>query len=289
VIILTLSSTGIRIGALVALQMRHLKRIDAGNLYQFTVYENTKDEYTTFCTPECASAIDLYLEYCRRYGEKIDDESPLVRDQFDKNDPFHASKAKPITSKGLGGIMHGLRTRSTESQKYKRLEVMINHGFRKYFATQLTKAANPVTVELLMGHDIGLKGNYYKPAEEEKLAEYVKGINELTIDEQHRLLVKVRKLENDRGEIASLKERLEKFEAVFQERQRGPVDIEREYKTMLSLGNHEKHEAEKTQLATCYFCCRGFGFDAPIHIKKWQCLSKETMAKLLSRRGKRSG
>ena len=53
-------STGIRKGALVDLRLKHLikTKIDNLNLYKFTIYENTKEEYITFCTPECASMID---------------------------------------------------------------------------------------------------------------------------------------------------------------------------------------------------------------------------------------
>jgi hypothetical protein len=55
---LTLSSTGIRIGALSLLKLRDLQKIYS--VYKFTIYENTKDEYFICCTPECAAAIDQY-------------------------------------------------------------------------------------------------------------------------------------------------------------------------------------------------------------------------------------
>lgn len=56
-------STGMRIGAVSDLRLRHLKRIEEYNLYRITVYENTKDEYYTFCTSECAAMIDSYMLY----------------------------------------------------------------------------------------------------------------------------------------------------------------------------------------------------------------------------------
>lgn len=52
-IILILASTGIRIGALSLLKLKHLQ--DS----KLTVYENTKEEYITFITPECQKAVDL--------------------------------------------------------------------------------------------------------------------------------------------------------------------------------------------------------------------------------------
>jgi hypothetical protein len=60
--ILLTSSSGIRVGALTSLKLRNLERIDKYNLYKITVYENEDEEYITFYTPECATAIDSYLK-----------------------------------------------------------------------------------------------------------------------------------------------------------------------------------------------------------------------------------
>ena len=84
-IVLLLASTGMRIGALSELKIKHLTKISEYNLYQVTVYENTKDEYNTFCTPECAKAIDDYLEYRKTSGEKITDDNAPVINVLSKN------------------------------------------------------------------------------------------------------------------------------------------------------------------------------------------------------------
>lgn len=83
-IIAIYASTGIRKGALVDLRIKHLiKTKDYNfNLYKFTIYGNTKEEYITFCTPECASTIDTYIEPRKKAGEKITDESYLIRNDF---------------------------------------------------------------------------------------------------------------------------------------------------------------------------------------------------------------
>ena len=88
VMILLLASTGVRIGALPMLKFRHLAKEVKHDLYQVTVYEGTSSQYATFCTPECTRAIDDYKEYRIRYGETLTPESPLIREQFDKNDQF---------------------------------------------------------------------------------------------------------------------------------------------------------------------------------------------------------
>jgi hypothetical protein len=61
---LLLASAGIRLGSVSELRLRHLKKIPEYNLYKIIVYENTREEYYTFCTPECATAIDNYLLFC---------------------------------------------------------------------------------------------------------------------------------------------------------------------------------------------------------------------------------
>ena len=101
------SSTGIRKGALIEIRLRHLRRID--NIYQFTIYEKTKDEYITFCTPECASLIDSYIEQRKQVGEKITDESCLIRNDFGFNGgQATARKPKPATSASLDTVMQTL-------------------------------------------------------------------------------------------------------------------------------------------------------------------------------------
>jgi integrase len=62
VIILLLASTGMRIGAIPALRIRNLQD------NKITVYENDKEEYFSFITPECKQAIDTYLDMRSRYG-----------------------------------------------------------------------------------------------------------------------------------------------------------------------------------------------------------------------------
>ena len=64
---------------------------------QKTVYENEDEEYVAFCTPECASAIDSYLEYRQRPSERpLKEDSPLIREKFDINDEIIATRPKSL-------------------------------------------------------------------------------------------------------------------------------------------------------------------------------------------------
>ena len=88
VIVLILTSTGKRIGGLAGLKISSLKKIDEFGLYRLTVYEGSSEEYICFTTPECASAIDFYLSQREMWGEKLKPDSPLIRKEFDRRDPF---------------------------------------------------------------------------------------------------------------------------------------------------------------------------------------------------------
>jgi integrase len=61
VIVLILTSTGMRCGGLAGLKIGNIHKIEEYSLYKITVYEESAEEYTCFTTPEAAAAIDFYL------------------------------------------------------------------------------------------------------------------------------------------------------------------------------------------------------------------------------------
>jgi integrase len=204
VVILLLASTGIRIGSLPELRLRNLERIN-DDYYKLTVYENYNQEYITLCTPECSKAIDNYLDMRSAYGENINSESFLIREQFDIREQFAIRKPRQITHRSLEWKLINLAERSgirkrehqTESKKFSsiRKDVAIAHGFRKFFTTQLINSkVNSEIREMLLGHKIGLASAYYRPTDEEMYQEYEKAVNSLTINEEYRLRKKVDEL-----------------------------------------------------------------------------------------------
>jgi hypothetical protein len=56
---------------------------------------------------------------------------------------------------------------------------------------------NPEIREMLVGHKMNLASCYYRPSEQEMLQEYMKAVNNLTINEENRLKIKVQLLERD--------------------------------------------------------------------------------------------
>jgi site-specific recombinase XerD len=202
-IIHILTSTGMRIGGLHSLQYCDLTPLvwNDNKLYKIQVYARTRDKYYTFCTPECYNAIEDYLNYRRRYGEKITDKSPLIREQFNVDNPFTINSPRFVSEKG---IQYLIDTLLQKSGVRKPKEVHMSHGFRKFFMTQCESSPmKSVHVDMLIGHDIGVKKHYYIPKEPVVLEDYMAhAADALTIDPKKRLEKENQELKN--GYLAEL-------------------------------------------------------------------------------------
>lgn len=242
--ILLMASTGMRVGALADLKLKHLKRWEIDDqgthVYQITVYPNTpKSKYKTFCTPECAKAIDIYLELRKRYGENIKQDSntgnwlpldtPLFIQSWNKEDycniPHIPKKVKTPTL--LVSIVSkleqsGLRTRlpttngDTITRTKHRNELHPCHSLRIFAVTNMQRSKVDKTIrEMIVGHSTGLDAAYYKPQEEEILTEYLKAVDNLTINNEFRLKKQVEYYKQKADTVDQLKEQFEKMEAQF--------------------------------------------------------------------------
>ena len=215
-IVLLLASTGIRIRAIIELKVEDLVMVPDYHLYQVRVYSDSNQRYLTFTTPEAAKAIDVYLKYRERYGERLTPKSSLFRDQFDREDVVSIHDVKPLKLRTVERLISrtveksGIRTveRITElhSEKGKiRKNVKLTAGFRKFFDTQLIYArVEPRTKELFMGHSIGLDDHYFTPGDTYVLQEYLKAVDNLTINEENRLRIKVEELTKNKNEIETM-------------------------------------------------------------------------------------
>jgi integrase len=219
---LLMCSGGLRVGALEPLLVSHLER--KGDLYKVNVYKGLKGKgkYFTFCTPECAKAIDMYLEFRERCGEKVGPDSPLFRKDFDSELPDDARKhvypwGYDAIKKAYDAklIKAGLRT-IDHVNRFNRKEVKMTHGFRFFFKSQLVLAkVDPDLRELLLGHSPlkDLKLIYTKMSEDEMLDEYMKAVDNLTIDPANRLRKKVEKLEVEKTQFDRLAAQIAALEA----------------------------------------------------------------------------
>jgi len=228
-IILLLASSGIRVGAIPDLRLRNIQKVSTESgfdihIHKLIVYENTNDEYVTFTSNECSRAIDSYLKFRESKGERLSQDSFLIREQFDVRDPFAASKSHQIKPQTISKKLIDLAERSGLRQKEVlqegkkpatiRKDIQIAHGFRKFFSTQLVEADVKTELRwLLEGHK--LKGNdshYIRTTEKRLQEEYEKALESLTIDPANRLRRKVEILKIEKSRIDMLEAKIQKLE-----------------------------------------------------------------------------
>lgn len=206
-VVLLLASTGMRIGAIPELRLRNLEDT------KITIYEGTKDEYFTFITPECKEAIDSYLDMRKRHGENITSDSFLIREQFDIRKPSER-EPKQTVANTLYGKLRDLSNRSGVRDK----TLPVANGFRKFFTTQLENSGvNPLHGLMLEGHSTGIRDHYVRPTEQKMLDEYMKAVNNLTINEEHRLKIKVQLLESEKTNYEKLDAKIDELSRKFLE------------------------------------------------------------------------
>jgi integrase len=172
-IISMLALGGFRIGTLVKLQYRHVKR----DLEKMTTpihihveAEITKGkyhDYDTFIGQEAADYLRAYLEM-RRNGSKtskippenIHDETPLIRNHQTK-------QAIPLTPAAIHKLVHDLYVKAglIQAKPFGRRYDLRAHSIRKFFRTQMAAlGVDRDYIEYMMGHtistyhDIQMKG-----------------------------------------------------------------------------------------------------------------------------------
>jgi hypothetical protein len=216
VIVLTMASSGIRVGAWDFLNRGHIKPVQRDGQViacRLAVYAGTPDEYITFVTPEAYSAIEQYFRYRELHGEQLTANSPILRNLFNTSRPVEKWQAEARNPKRLKHSAvkrliervlwrYGLRV-----EKKRRHEFAVDHGFRKFFKTQTEQAMRSINVETLMGHSIGISDSYYRPTEPQLLEDYLKAVPLLTLSEVQDV---VRKSQSERKE---LEHRIDQIEA----------------------------------------------------------------------------
>ena len=213
-VISLMSSSGLRNGAVNILKIRDLEKIEKYNIYQITVYRKSKKySYKTFCTPECATLIDSYLQYRKNQGEQLKGNSPLIREQFNTTDKLKVNNPRHLTPRTIRNMINDVLIKYSSlrkklpfdrinNRKEGRNVTMLTHGFRKFFNTECAKAGvYPDFIELMLGHKLpGVRSHYMKPdintllEGTKECRGYVAAINDLTIDESNRLSKQVQEL-----------------------------------------------------------------------------------------------
>ena len=97
------------------------------------------------------------MDWRKRFGERLKDDAPLFRKDFNVNGE-RVPYPQPLVIQALQCLilvlLHqtGLRDIPLEDYKHRRKQVMMNHGFRKFFETNAFKAGmDNVYIRRLMG------------------------------------------------------------------------------------------------------------------------------------------
>jgi len=189
-IILVYASTGMRREALVQIKLSDMEYLEEYKLYKIKVYRKTQHEYVCFTTPEAAEAIDICFQ--NKIRRKI-------RDDF----YFHKVDAEAITKKirdlsiqaNIGQSHPKLESESSRHNGLFRDNIPAVHGLRKFCITQMAKAKVDTEVaKILTDHTIGVRAKYLDYTDDDLLREYLKAVDNLTINEENRLKIRVQEL-----------------------------------------------------------------------------------------------
>ena len=195
-IILFLSSSGVRRGALPVLKVGNLKQMSLGCV-AVTVYEGSDEEYVTFINKECNDMLTLYLEERKHNGEIITNDSSVFQ--------LKNYSLKAISEASISNMLE--RTKINAGVNFEGTPNLLCHGLRRRFNTilKLRDGSNPTLIERLMGHDMKLDNSYFQPTLDQLFTEYKKGMADLTIDDAERLLVERKEVEKQISEFESQK------------------------------------------------------------------------------------
>ncbi len=186
-------SSGLREGAIeYPMTVGDYSKIQNGHVTagKLVAYRGDAEQYITFISPEACTALDAYLKFRQDHGETIRPDSPLFRDKFDPIVGKYGHRKENATVKVVpmsgssirkyyNRLLHSLGIRT---EKKRRHEFQSVHSLRKYFkSTAELGGMKPINVETLMGHSTGISDSYYRPTEQELLADYVKVANNLSI------------------------------------------------------------------------------------------------------------
>jgi hypothetical protein len=87
------------------------------------------------------------------------------------------------------------------------------HSLRIFAVTNMQRAKLDKTIrEMLVGHATGLDKAYYKPQDDEILAEYLKAVDLLTISNEHRLKKQLDYYKQREDKISEIAARLDSIE-----------------------------------------------------------------------------
>ena len=224
-LILFFSSSGVRRGAIPNLKLKDLKQMTHGCL-SVTVYSGEPEQYITFINKEASEALGHYHDQRKRDGEILTSESLVFASTWKEN------KGKPLNETTISLLIR--RIKHLAGLDTEDLPNLLVHAFRRRFNTilKLKESANPTIIERLMGHDQGLDNSYFQPTEEQLFKEYVKGMTDLSIDDNERLLAEREIMQEEIKDLEAEKDKNNELSLKMQEYETNQTEILRVMKLL---------------------------------------------------------
>jgi hypothetical protein len=166
--------------------------------------DEPEDEYDGLITREAYLAWKAYVEARIASGEKVTQDSPAI---------VVRNGSRRWTSDGVTNAMNDLLWKvGLRTQKKRRHEVQMDHGFRKYFDNVVNDHIDKVYVEMLIGHTPQALGvrlsameHYDRHLPTRAIEQYVACMPYLSIDEGYRseaeLTERLAKAEGEKDEL----------------------------------------------------------------------------------------
>ena len=185
-IVLIMCSSGMRIEGFEYLRWGNIQPMEKyGKIVaaKITIYEGDPEQYDSFITLETLTAIQDWINYRKKCGENVNENSYIIRDLWDTNSRDGGARGlatfpKKLENKSIKSILNralwsqGLRTKLPSGKH--RHPFQEAHGFRKFFLTQCQLAGmNLLDCNKLTNHSNGINDSYYKPSENDLLNSYL--------------------------------------------------------------------------------------------------------------------
>ena len=238
--ILIMASGGPRRQGLSSLKIMNFEIFDEpSNIGLLWVYARAKRwRHFTLLTPEATKAVQDYLKWRKEHGERLEPESPLIRDKFDV---FTSRRTKPRALRA--STVTRTISRLLVQASIQDFRIAPDHSFRHFFDTMVVNSnVNERFKKFWMGHKagLGLDSRYYDPKNPDSrnalLKEYLKAADLLTINNENRLKRENVKLKAEVNEVQLLKTRLDSQEKMLQEYQTYVGDLTQHKETMEIIG-----------------------------------------------------
>lgn len=216
--ILTMATSGIRVGELIQLEIKHFDLTRRRILIPAYIAKTREQRYVYFTT-ECKNAIEVWLKYRQKYMEDNVKSCTTFKPKYRANEPrmFPMSDRSlrenvEIGVKNAGYLVIDPTTRRMTISPY---------SFRKWFSTLASASLSHNVGEILMGHELPYGGAYVKLSDNDIEKTYRQHENDFLIGTDEVIRNTITKIDSDMDmlmrENATLKKDMENMKKVLSE------------------------------------------------------------------------